>query len=860
MRDERFSLRLYRWLLKLFPASFRDEYAGQLEREFRDELAEARGTPDLAAVWVRLLLDLAISVPAQLAREIFQDSRHAPRQWARRPLNTAFAVAALAIGIGANTGIFSVVNALLIRPLPFRDADRLVGLYIFMAPHDSAERFHAWRRSSTYLEDAALAEPRDVNLQGSSESSSIEALRARLIQTSSNFFAFLGTQPTLGRGFEPGEDEPGRNDVTVIGYGLWQQLFGGDPRAVGSAIRVDGTPLTIVGIAPPGFDFPQNAALWRPANFIAANNSWETIARLKPGISLARAREAFLAEAEHLSPNRRAADKAARPAVMMPLQAGLSGNPQAPPHSPPSARTGSLILLAGAMLILLIACTNVANLLLARTADRATELSVRSALGASRARLTQQLLTECVLMSLAAAAAGVLVAQWIVSFATKVQPLPVASQTYSILDVRVLGFTLAISILCGLLFGVLPSLYAARAHTFAGRGSSSRPSSRRMRESLVGAQVALTLILLASALSINRAFLAFEGMDRGFDRQGVVTVSVSMAGTTQDRGERRLQYIQEVLRRVRQLPGVRSASATEFLPLAPDTGYMGGPFSLDGRPAHENAMHVPVLPGYIQTMGARMIAGREFTDADLHSDTQVALVSDLFAAEFGNPADAVGHQLRIGNRRWTVAGVFKGMVYLGDYNHTQVLVPDRSPGDFTVTIVARVEGRPEARLTMVRDAIKSVDPQVPVFDVKTMDTRLDEALVRPKFYSTAAIFFAGFALLLAIIGIYGVVSYAVAQRSHEMGVRLALGTTPGRLRGALLRQALTTVAYGAVPGILGALAGGRFIEALIDNAKPIGITACISAALLIGATAAVAVWSATRRVARLDIMEVLRTE
>jgi predicted permease len=855
MREPGLSLNLYRWFLKLYPASFREAYGDQLEREFRDELDDARGATGLAALWLRLLIDLAISVPAQLAREIVQDSRHALRQWARRPLNTAFAIAALAIGIGANTGIFSVVNALLLRPLPFRDADRLVGLYIFSTPHDSADHFHAWLRSSTYLEDAALAEARDVNLQGSSESSSIEASRARLIQTSSNFFAFLGTQPMLGRGFEPHEDQPGRNDVTVIGYGLWQQLFAGDPRAVGSAIRVDGTPLTIVGVAPPGFDFPQGAALWRPADFRPLNNGWDTIARLKPGFSLARAREAFLAEAEHLSPNRRAADKIARPPVMLPLQAALSSNPAAPPHSPPSARTGSLILLAGAMLILLIACTNVANLLLARTAERSTELSVRSALGASRARLTQQLLTECILLSLAAAAAGVLVAQWIVSFATRVQPLPIASQTYSILDVRVLGFTLAISILCGLLFGVLPSLYASRVHTFGSRGSSARAGSRRTRELLVAAQVMLTIVLLASALSINRAFLAFEGMDRGFDRVGVVSAGVSVAGTARNPNGARLPYFQEVLERVRELPGVRSASATEFLPLA-DTMFMGGPLRFDGRQPRENAMLVPVLPGYLQTMGGRLIAGREFTEADLHLNTPVAMVSDLFAQQFINPADAVGH--RVG--AWPIVGVFKGMVYLGDYNHTQVLVPDRSPGDFTVTIVARVEGRPEARLAMVRDAIKSVDPQVPVFDVKTMDTRLGEALVRPKFYATAGIFFAGFALLLAIIGIYGVVSYSVAQRSHEMGVKLALGTTPGRLRAAMLQQALMTVTWGAIPGIIGALAGGQFIESLIDGARPIGITACLSAALLIGATAAAAVWSATRRVSHLDIMDVLRSE
>lgn len=262
------------------------------------------------------------------------------------------------------------------------------------------------------------------------------------------------------------------------------------------------------------------------------------------------------------------------------------------------------------------------------------------------------------------------------------------------------------------------------------------------------------------------------------------------------------------------------------------------------------------MPGYLGTMGGRIIAGREFTQADLHSNAPVAMVNDVYAQQFINPAEAVGHRAGA----WPIVGVFKGMVYLGDYNHSQVLVSDRSPGDFTVTIVARLDGQPGPRLAMIRDAIKSVDPHVPVFDAKTMDQRLDEALVRPRFYSTAAFFFAGFALLLAIIGIYGVVSYAVAQRSHEMGVRLALGTTPGRLRAAMLRQALTTVAWGAIPGMIGALLGGRVIQSLIDNARPIGIAECVSGALLIAATAAAASWSATRRVARLDIMEVLRAE
>lgn len=849
MREHSISVRLYRWLLKLYPASFRDEYSGELERQFRDELADSSGPASRALLWLRLLFDLAVSVPAQLAREIAQDSRHALRQWARRPLNAGFAIAALAIGIGANTGMFSVVDTLLLRPLPFRDANRLVGLYIFQPPHDTANQFNEWRESSSYLEDAALVGHRDVNLEGGRG-----AVRERMAPASANLFAFLGVQPVLGRGFTADEDQPGNNRVAILSYGLWQELFAGDPKALGASVRIDGEPATIIGVAPPGFDYPRGTALWRPADYRRGDNGWSVIGRLKPRVSLAQARAPFLAEADRWAPNRSKADKIARPAVITPLQVGLSSDPQAPPHSPPSARTGSLILFSGAMLILLVACTNVANLLLARTAERAGELSVRSAMGASRARLTQQLLTECVLLSLAATAAGLLVANWVTSLAMKVQPPPAGAETYSVWNLRVVGFTAAISILCGLVFGVLPALYAARVHTFAARGTNLRAASRRSRESLVAMQVALTLVLLAGSLAMNQAFLAFQGMDRGFDRQGVVTVSVSVTGTTHSQGDARLPYFEEVLDRVRRVPGVRSASATEFLPLA-ETGFMGGPIPFDGRRPTHNPMLVPAMPGYLETMGGRLIAGREFTEADLHLKTPVAMVNDLYAQEFGNPADAVGH--RVGS--WTIVGVFKGMVYLGDYNHTQVLVSDY-PIDFPETVVARVDGRPEDRMAAIRDAIKSADPAVPVFDVKTMDQRLDEALVRPKFYSTAANSFAGFALLLAVMGIYGVVSFSVAQRGHELGVRLALGTTPRHLRASLLRQALATVAAGSIAGIAGALLGGKFLESLIDGAKLIGIETCLGAAVLIALSAAAAVWSATRGILRLDVMEVLRAE
>lgn len=849
MPNEPSSLRLYRWLLKLYPAGFRENYGELLVREFRDELDESAGAASLGILWTRLIVDLAISVPLQFSREVAQDARHALRLWARRPWHTGLAILALAIGIGANTGIFSVVNALLLRSLPFRDPDRLAVLDIWFTPHDSAQEFHAWRRESTYLADAALVEQSDVNLGGAGE-----WRRAHVAQASWNFFSMLGAQPVLGRAFAPGEDVPGRDAIAVIGYGLWQQLFAGDPGAVGATIRVDGKPLTIIGVAPPGFDFPGRAVLWKAATFSPGNNGWETIGRLKAGVTWREARAAFAADAKRLAdrfwPERTAADMAKYPFRMMALQNELAG----------PTRNASLVLMACVVVILLIACTNVANLLMARTAERAPELSIRSALGASRARISQQLLTECVLLSFAGCAAGIIIAFWTASIAGRLQPAPLVSQSYSVVDVRVLGFAIAVTVLSGLLFGVLPSLYASRVPTLGIRGSGDTLGSRRIRGTLIALQVMLTIILLAGSISVGRAFAHLMHIDRGFECSGLVTVSVSLDGTTHQTDASRLSYFQEALARVRRLPEVRSASATEFLPLYA-TAFIGGRFPVNGRPASESSGLIPVLPDYFRTMGGRVLWGRELTDADMQK-ARVAIVNERFAGEFGPPADAVGGEIGLDKGPpWRIIGVVKGMDYGTEgANANQTFVPDRSPGSFFSTFVVRVNGSAEDRLAMIRDTIQSVDPQVPVFGVKTMDQRLDEALARPQFYGTAVACFAAFALLLAMIGVYGIVSYTVAQRTHEMGVRMALGTTPARLRLVLLRQGLMPILAGIVPGISGAIVSGRLLGSLVAGAKSPNATAYATSVFFIAFIAAMAIWMATRPVTRLEIMEILRTE
>jgi putative ABC transport system permease protein len=786
---------------------------------------------------------------------MFQDLRFTLRLWSSRPWQTGFAIAALAIGIGANTGVFSVVNALLLRSLPFRDPDRLALLREFIPPHDSAKQFHEWRQRSSYLADAALFEENDVNLGGLRVGS-----WAHVAQTSSNFFSVLGTQPVLGGGFALDADvdgtgwgTPGRNAVAVIGYGLWQQFFGGDPKVLGSTIRIDGQPLTVVGVAPPGFDYPGKAVLWKPAAFSPGNNGWGTVARLKPGISWAQARAAFAVEVEQQSPPQGGIDDSTLRPSMTSLQDGLAG----------PVKNASLMFMGAVVLVLLIACTNVANLLIARTTDRAGELSIRSALGASRARLARQLLTECLLLSLVATSVGLLIAFWITSFAAKVEPPPLGAQSYSLVDGSVLAFTLIVSTITALGLGALPALHVGRVHAFASRSSSGNRSSRLLRQSLVAAQVMLTMILLAASVCLGRAFVHLMRMDRGYDVQGVVTAGVSLDGTAQQLNKGQLSYFEEVLGRIRRLPGVRAASATEFLPLYA-AAFVGGPFGMDGRPAKRSSTLVPVLSEYFQTMGGRILYGREFTAAEVRSGAKVAVVNERFAAGFGAPQDALNHQLtNEGDPPRKIIGVVEGMEYETDpttAKGNEVFVPSETPGSFFSTFVVRVDGRAEDHLAAIRGTIQAVDPQVAVFGVKTMGQRLDEVFAHPKFYRAAVWTFAAFALLLAVIGIYGIVSYAVVQRTQEMGVRLALGRTPVQLRGMLLRQGLMMVMAGAIPGIVGAELSGHFLESLVDGAKPIGLATSAALVVLFALVASASIWSATRRIARLDITAILRSE
>jgi putative ABC transport system permease protein len=782
---------------------------------------------------------------------MLQDLRHALKLWAARPWQTALTIAVLAVAIGANTGAFSVVNALLLRSLPFRDPGRLAEIRGLIPPHDSARQFHAWCRQSSYLADAALFEDLDATLGGIAVPA-----RIHVSQASGNFFTVLGTQPVLGRGFSsadevdaPGWGSAGPNAVTVISFGLWQQIFNADPKALGATIRVDGNPLTVIGVAPPGFDFPHQTVLWKPAAFSPGNNGWATVARLTPGISWAWARAAFAVETKRLSQDKQGANLF--PPELASLRDAIAG----------PAKNASLVFMSAVMFVLLIACTNVANILSARTADRSPELSIRSALGASHGRLLRQLVTESLLLSLVASGAGLIVAEWTVALAAKVSPPTLGAQGYSILDARVVAFTVSLATGTALLFSILPAICLARISSGPWRTSGHR-RSRQIREALVGGQIILMVTLLAGSVSLGRAFSSLMKIDRGYEQQHLITINISLDGTSHQSDQSRLAYFEQVLDRLRRLPGVRAASATEFLPLYA-SAFVGGPFGIDGREAGRSSTMIPVLSQYFATMGTKLLGGREFSDAEIRAGERVAVVNQQFASSFGNMRDIIGHQLTIGNDHWKIVGIVQGMEYETDptiAKGNEVFVPATNPGSFFSTFVVRVNGNAEARLAEIRDLVRSVDQEVPVFAAKTMEQRINEVFARPNFYRTASLFFASFALLLSAVGIYGSVSYAVVQRTREMGIRLALGTTPVRLRRMLLHQGLRMVAFTAIWGMAGAQLSSRFIELLIDGASPIGLGTSAGLMVLLLVITSTSVWHASRGIDRFDVTALLRAE
>jgi putative ABC transport system permease protein len=683
--------RLYTLLLNLYPARFREEYQEPMERLFRDEYREADGRWQRALLWLRALADLAFCLPEQICRELWLDVKHGMRVYGKRPLTAALAVAALGLAIGASTGVFSVLDALLLRSLPFSHPERLVELVNpVMTAGSGRSDFVRWAGHNSYLEDAATFSTSDMNVAGDQE-----VLRVKVTESSANLFHVLGVSPVSGRGFAAAEDVFGRNAVAVLSYGLWQQMFAGDPGVIGRTLHVNGSAVTVIGIAPAGFDYPQKTGIWLPTAFdferVPKRGAFlfQSIGRLKPGVSLQTANEFFRAETRQAWPD--------GDAKLVSLQNQLAG----------PVRQASWVLAGMTLLVLLTACANVAQLLLSRTSERQQEMAVRAALGASRARLLQQLMTEASVLTTAGALLGLLVAYWVSRLASSVAPAQLGAQEYSVLDWRVLAFAAALALVMGMIVGALPRLI----------------STRRIRFGLLAMQAALALCLISSSLVMGRTFLELIHANLGFRPANVVTLNVSLQGSRYRAGSGEWSYYSEALSRLRSVPGVSSAGAVSYLPLATHM-YMVFPFKLDSRQTLNQVVVNSVTPGYFQAMGTGFLAG-----SDLASEPGV-VVNAAFADSAKLGTAIVGRQLLA---PWTttpyrIVGLVATVRNAGPAGGgiAQVYFPVQGEPPPALTLVARVSGPAEEYLARCRDAVKRADASVPIYDVKTLGQRLSD--------------------------------------------------------------------------------------------------------------------------------------
>lgn len=841
-------MKLYRWLLKLYPARFWEEYARQMEIEFADEYREAGSAWVRTRFWIRAIADLSVSIPAEFARETIQDLRHARRMYAKRKFVAAMAVAALAMAIGAATGVFSVVNALLLRELPFREPDRIVEirggkLGSFGTKAEFEERRQEARE---YLDDGALYTTNLMNAEHAGV-----PRRRRVTETSANFFSVMGSEPSIGRNFLPDEDDPAKNQAAIISHAMWQQDFGSDGSLLGSKLAVNGVPFTIVGVAPPLFDYPAKTDIWTATGFdifrVPKGNFFtQAMGRLKPGLTFEQARMRFETIVRRADPKAFDLPPEFRYPENLPHLTPLRDQLAAP------IRGATFVLFGTVAFVLTIASVNIAQLLLARLNERRSEFALRAALGASKARLTQQLVVEATALTGTASVVGLLVAQWTTRLMTSFAPAVLESQTYTVVDWRVLGFAAATALLSGLVFGVVPAfaLGDSRSHTVA---------VRRMRTSLVAVQAGLTLVLLAGAYTLGRGFLTMLRTDLGYDTSNVVVLNASLDGTAA--ASRNTQFYRDVAERLRAVPGVETVGAASHLPLQQYAIFSAATFTLDSGQKSPSTIVTNIGEGYFSAMRQFIVAGRDFTAAEREGKEPALIVNERFAHGTGLGNAVLGHKID-GQQRGTIIGVVRDARLFGPGSEPTSMAywPTNVFSLNSAAFAVRVRSDAQAYIPILRDAAASVDRSVPFHDIQLMNNLLAGNLARPRFYTTVMIALGGFALLLAAIGIYSVASNAVAQRLKEIGIRIAVGGSAREVRGLLSRQTLLPMFWGLAAGVGGAIALGRYAQSLMASAEPVGAWTGVAASALLLMVCGFAVWRATARVARLDPMQVLRVD
>ncbi len=807
----------------------------------------------------------------RMINELGQDIRYGLRQLRRNPGFTVVAVLTLALGIGANTAIFSMVRTILISPLPYRNPDRLLTIWneyngkpTLNSPPDYLDR----RSQGRTLEAIAALRFANLNLAGNGP-----AQRLRAARVTASFFAVMGIRPEAGRTFTAREDAPGKGDVAVLSHGCWQRRFGANPGLLGTAIRLNGKPYTVLGVMPPDFSalFPRTE-LWIPIAFtpqetadsFRGNEYLTVLARRKPQFTLAQVRaemKTIAARVPQRFPERRDFLLSANwSAAVVPLREHYVGN----------VRPALLVLFTAVMLVLLIACVNVANLLLARASGREKEMALRSALGAGRGRVVRQLLVESVLLSGLGGAAGLLLARWGVGLARRFGPgtVPLLHRVH--VDIPTVLFLVALSVLVGILFGLAPVFRLAPVHlrqSFKERsGRPGRKGHRRVGGALVALEIALSLILLAGAGLLIQSLHRLLQVDPGFQSAHRLTFGLSLPRTAYTTDAQRTALFREALRRLQALPGITAAGAVQSLPFAGDNET--STVRVEGRPvpqgqAPPSAEYRIVTPGYRRAMEIPLLSGRDFSRQDTADSRPVALVDAMAAKHFWPSQNPIGKRFSFGGDSWReVVGVVGTVrnVGLDVVPHDQVYLPYAQHPLPNMHFVLQTSTPPLQSARAVRETVSSLDRDLPVYDVRSMDQVLEASLSQRQSGVTALMAFALAALLLAAIGIYGVMAYSVNQRTHEIGIRMALGAEKRDVLKMVIGQGLKLALMGVAIGIAGALALTRFLASLLYGVKPTDPLTFIAVSLILVAVALLACYIPARRASRIDPMVALRYE
>ncbi|HEY9480391.1 MAG TPA: ABC transporter permease [Gemmatimonadaceae bacterium] len=807
------------------------------------------------------------------------DIRQSFRRLRKQPGFTAVVLITLALGIGANTAIFSVVNTVLLRPLPYKQPSELVTIQhhypsLQLDAPVSAPGFKAYHDNTRIFDGVAVEASWSANLTGVGE-----PVRLRGGRVSGEYFRTMGVPAALGRALLPEEDAPGRNHEVVISDGLWKRLFGAERSTVGRTISLNGEGYTIVGVMPPSFrDFwSHDVEIWTPLaltpdNFVADNytNEWLNLtARMKPGVTIDQATRDMHAFAEQLKRDNPGSFPDKWTLEVTSLDEIATGD----------IRPALLVLLGAVGFVLLIACANVANLLLARAAGRTKEVAIRSALGAERWDIIRQLLTESVVLSLIGGAIGLLIAYWSVRALVAVNPSNVPRIDELGLDGNVLLFTAIISLGTGLLFGMMPALQISRSDLQStlregGRGGGGDRSGQRVRRVLVVAEVALALTLLVGAGLLVKSSARLSGVDPGFEPSDVLTFSLSLPAIEYPSDTAINAFYDAVLPAIERLPGVRAAGATSVMPFG--GGWTTGSFNVEGYQPPPDA-NGPwgdiriISPGFLETLKVPVLAGHIFTEQEARNPRPIAVVDEEFVRRFyKSPADAIGKRIWRGSatpndstRYVTIVGVVGHTKHegLAAEARVQLYVPYEQFGGMSrMDIAVRTTGDPTRYANAIRGAVRSVDKDEPIANVRTLDDLVSSSMGQRRLSMTLLGVFAGIALLLAAVGIYGVMAYSVVQRTREMGLRMALGAKQSDVLALVLRQGMQLVLLGVVIGVMCALAITRVMASQLYSVRPTDPVTFISVALLLATIALVATLLPAWRATLVDPTVALREE